>query len=352
MLICFTLVNLEMMRNKFGFATITSSEYVKETLGLVGNLKKLYPKYPLYICSVDNFSHNYFNVMKNRPYNFIASQVWEKRFWNNMKSRMLKRELAYASKPAFIYFLLKKYLDTVVLLDSDILIKSKIDDLINYSKDFSITLVAARHPLRNWQRTNTTGIFSAGVIGFSKIAICGAEWWKQECFDNTVMNAYEGFYNEQKYLDYLIGHFETKVIRDDGINVSATTINNIKPYFSKKNNCWLTKGGRKIRLFHQSRATNHKIYADKEFYIKFGCDFLGKEFPVYKSPKFLKKEKKLKNKSTYVVNVMYNAIFKIFSNFFIFSMYFKRILFNNELRLFSFIYSIFKKKELKEKLRR
>ena len=340
------------MRNKFGFATITSKEYIQETVGLIGNLKRLYPEYSIFICSVDDFSYDYFNVKKHKIFNFNAREVWKKIFWDNMSSRMLKRELAYASKSAFISYLLNNRLDSVILLDSDILIKSKIDDLINFSKSFSVTLTAARHPLVNWKRTNSTGIFSAGIIGFSKKGIDGVEWWKKECFDNTIMNEYQGLYNEQKYLDYLVGHFETKVILDDGINVSATIINSIKPYFSRKHNTWFTRSGKKIRVFHQSRATNHKIYADKDAHIKYGQDYLGKKLPAFKKINLLKENTKGVNKGMDLVNFVFKNSFNVLSTIFVFSIYFKRILFNNNYRLFSFLFSILKKKKQKEKLKR
>ena len=43
----------------FGFATITSSGYIEETVGLIGNLKKIYPKLNFYICTIDNISKSF-----------------------------------------------------------------------------------------------------------------------------------------------------------------------------------------------------------------------------------------------------------------------------------------------------
>lgn len=329
----------------FGFATITSSGYIEETVGLIGNLKKIYPKLNFYICTIDNISKKFFSTINN-VYTFHGEEVWGEEHWINLNSRMLKREVAYSSKSAFITYLLEKHLKSLILLDSDILILSKIDDLIKYTKNFDALLVPARHSLEDWKRTNQTGLFSAGVMGFNQNAIKVLNWWKKECFDFTIMNEYSGYYNEQKYLDYLVGHLYVKILRDEGINVSATILKKIEPYFSKTDKCWYSKNKIKIRLFHQSRATNHPIYEEKEKFYKSGCQIMnitnyernrGKSVTIFKG-------------RVNIVVTFFKIFYIFFENLFFFSIYLKRFISNKNFKILKFIKAIRRKKNLKSNI--
>ena len=253
--------------HKFCFSSISSSEYISETEGLIENIKKFYPQKKILICAIDQKSYNFFS--NNKKCNvFKAKSVWGEDCWKNLKCRMSTAEIAYATKSAFSYFILKKkFYKSTMMLDSDLLILHKIDDLIKFTIQFPVMLMSARHNLEDWRRTNEIGLFSAGIMGFSQRSLSGLKWWMIQCFDNTNINIFNGNYYEQKYLDYFIMNFETKIIRDLGINVSSTILDKTKPFFCKKKKTWFTSDKKLIRVFHQSRTTNHEIYELKKKFI-------------------------------------------------------------------------------------
>ena len=71
-------------------------------------------------------------------------------------------------KAAAAYYLIKKYTDSLLILDADLLILEQIDDIIKSVKKSDVTLISANRDLIDWRRSNDIGLFSAGVIGFSK----------------------------------------------------------------------------------------------------------------------------------------------------------------------------------------
>ena len=77
-----------------------------------------------------------------------------------------------------------------------------------YSKisKFDITLFSSMHPLESWKKQKCWNLFS-WTIGFSSTGLEALNWWKKSCFEKTRVNIFEGIYNEQKYLDYMIGSF-------------------------------------------------------------------------------------------------------------------------------------------------
>ena len=70
------------------------------------------------------------------------------------------------------------------------LILEQIDDIIKSVKKSDVMLISANRDLIDWRRSNDIGLFSAGVIGFSKKSIKGLHWWKSECFNHTNINIF------------------------------------------------------------------------------------------------------------------------------------------------------------------
>ena len=206
------------------FASVTSKNYLDETIGLIYNLKKLYPSKHIVICALDQISEKKLIKIKDDVLIVTPKKLWGTNNWRKMSYRMTFAERAYASKSALAQYIINKISTSVLILDSDLLFLTKIDDVLSKISKFDITLFSSMHPLESWKKTKIVGIFSAGLVGFSSTGLEALNWWKKSCFEKTRVNIFEGIYNEQKYLDYMIGSFNTEIIRDFGVNLSATQL--------------------------------------------------------------------------------------------------------------------------------
>ena len=65
----------------------------------------------------------------------------------------------------------------------------------------------------------------------------------------------------------MIGSFNTEIIRDFGINLSATQLSKRKIIY-KKAHGKIKNTNIKVRVFHNSRVTNHEIYKKKKEFTK------------------------------------------------------------------------------------
>jgi hypothetical protein len=263
-----------------------------------------------------------------------VEKIWGNIFYKNIECRMSVPEIAYATKAAAAYYLIKKYTDSLLIFDADLLILEKIDDVISDVKKSDVTLISANRDLNDWQRSNDIGLFSAGIIGFSKKSLEGLLWWKRQCFNHTNINIFFGNYYEQKFLDYFIINYNTKLIKDIGINLSSTFLKKAKPFFDEKKKKWLTKDKVPIRIFHQSRVTNHKIYELKNNYLQ-DLDLKIKYIET--------KQKKI----IFKIDELINSLREILGNIMFVFIYLKRIFFQKKYTfLFAFKETFIRKKKL------
>ena len=256
-----------MKKIDFCFTIVCSENYILETIGLIKNINRIYPRRKIFIVSLDFQTAKIIKKYNLKCQTISVKEIWGVDFYRNLASRMSTPEIAYASKSAAASYILKNFSKSLLILDADLLILKKIDDIIDFTKKYAVTVVSANRNLQDWKRTNKIGLFSAGIIGFSSDSLFGVEWWKEQCFANTNVNIFLGCYNEQKYLDYLLSNYETKIIRDYGINVSSTFLKRAKPYFNSNKRSWFSEDGKLIRIFHQSRVTDHPIYKKKLEYL-------------------------------------------------------------------------------------
>lgn len=238
----------------FKFATVTSEGYVDQTAGLLLNLRDVHPDIGLIVCALDDQSYQAFAAIDDGLEVVHAREVWGEDHWDNLHARMNRPERAFATKSALALWTLQQDASGVLVLDSDLLFLSATQDLVDTALSHDVLLVAARHSLRYWQKSHIFGLFSAGIVGFSRKGLPAAKAWKALCFDETRAAPSAGLFNEQKYLDYLVGFFDVAVIRDPGINVSPTVLQIVKPQLDA-DKVWRAKDGTPIRIFHYSRST-------------------------------------------------------------------------------------------------
>ena len=323
-----------MKKIKFCFLIICSENYIQETVGLVRNINKFYPNYKVFVISLDlTTEKQLLKFLKEKVIVISGEKIWGESFFKNIECRMSTPEIAYATKAAAAYYLIKKYTDSLLILDADLLILEQIDDIIKSVKKSDVTLISANRDLIDWRRSNDIGLFSAGVIGFSKKSIKGLHWWKSECFNHTNINIFFGNYYEQKFLDYFVLNYNIKLIKDIGINLSSTFLKKAQPFFDVKKNKWLTDSGVPIRIFHQSRVTNHEIYKLKNIYLQ---DFNSKI-----------KSSEIKQKKIIQIDKVINYLRNILGSIIYIFIYLKRILCQRKYNyLYAFRETFIRKKKL------
>lgn len=265
--------------NSFCFCTVASKNYIAHAAGLFANLREIYPHCKFIIGAIDDETHFFFNDSNFSNLLSVTSNIlWGEEYWENMKCRMNTPELAYATKSALAHWCLVNDFNATLLLDADVVVLSEINDLINDCKTYDLVLVPTHHKLPSWKRTQRAGIFSAGVIGCSNGALQSIKAWMMMCFEECTILPIAGLYNEQKYLELLVGHQNTKIVIDHGINLSATTFSRFKPEL-KADGLWYTKDGDMVRIFHVSRTTcsDFPLSKTKEVYNNNGTVLLGKD---------------------------------------------------------------------------
>jgi hypothetical protein len=244
---------------KFGFATVSSEGYIDHTAGLIVNLRTFYPETLIVVCTLDAVSYQAFSFWEDPHLITVSSEtVWDPPFWRNISARMNRSERAFATKAALSAWCLETAVGSLLLLDSDLLFLDKVDDLIELLAKHPALLVASRHGVASWRKSQRFGLFSAGILGLTQKVINEVKLWKASCFDNCSAMPLSGLYYEQKYLDAFVNIPNIALIHDAGINISQTFLRRASVY-RDDTNIWRTKDGTKIRIFHASRTSDKDL---------------------------------------------------------------------------------------------
>ncbi len=241
------------------FATVASRGYIDQAAGLIVNLREFYPEARVVVCALDTATERAFAEIGDA--NVIcapAAEVWGEAFWHNLTSRMSVPERAFASKSALAAWAIETYDSPVLILDSDLLFLSPIDDVIESLHVYNLLLVPGRHPWRDWRKTYRFGLFSAGIIGIGPAALTMALAWRAMCFEACMATPFTGLYYEQKYLDYFVSANGLKILTDPGINVSQTLFKLLAPRRGA-DGIWRVGDGIPLRIYHASRSTHEGV---------------------------------------------------------------------------------------------
>jgi len=261
----------------FCFATVTSQGYIDQTAGLWLNLREKHPDAHLVVCALDDAGYKAFSGVGGEGVTCIrASTVWGEDYWRNICARMTRSERAFSTKAALPEWVLEQGASAVMILDSDLLFLAPVQDLVEKTMAHDILLVASRHHLLNWRKSNTFGIFSAGIVGFGQSGLPAARIWRAQVFEECRSFPLDGLANEQKYLDYFLGFFDVSIVRDSGINVSPTILRLVEPR-QNADGMWVANDGTPIRIYHHSRSADDRqaFAAAKQDYNLRGLARLG-----------------------------------------------------------------------------
>jgi hypothetical protein len=246
-------------RRRIAFVTITSRGYIDQAAGLFLNLREFYPTAEFILCALDTATERAFANTANANLTCVSAvDIWGEDNWRNMTSRMSVPERAFASKSALVAWAVENREHPVLLLDSDLLFLSRIDDVIDCLQSHPLLLVPGRHPWDAWRKSANFGLFSAGIIGVAPAARAMTRAWRAMCFEACMATSLSGLYYEQKYLDYFVSVDGLKILNDPGINVSQTLLKLLAPQ-RLANGAWQVGDGTALRIYHASRSTDEEF---------------------------------------------------------------------------------------------
>ena len=136
-------------------------------------------------------------------------------------------ELATAVKPFFLRFLFARGADAVVFLDPDIEVLAPLDELGRLARAHAIVLIP--HTLRpipaDGRKPTLADLAASGVYNLGFIALGPAtdgflEWWSDRLLRDCLLAPDDGFFVDQRLLDFLPAYFTPHILRDPAYNVA------------------------------------------------------------------------------------------------------------------------------------
>lgn len=203
---------------------------------------------------------------------FFSAESLQLPFLDEMLRKYTALELNSALKPYFAQHLLNtKKADQIIYLDSDILLY---EDIVAYSshsfEDYSILISphALSSPIEDTHQTDRnflrSGIYNAGFFAV-KNDVHGNEfldWWKGKLKNHCFINASEGMFAEQLWLNLApLYHPKTKVIKDPGVNVAYWNLH--ERNITLKGGKYLVNNQHLLIFFHFSGATPQTFKENK-----------------------------------------------------------------------------------------
>ena len=152
----------------------------------------------------------------------------------NLANNIIKKynqdfdKLRWSLKPILLLFLIQKYTDSFIYLDSDLFFYNSYNFFFRYLNDYSILLsphFRSIEPINNedeFIKNFTEGIYNGGFIGANLNGMAALNWWASANYFACKKDMMSGLYDDQKYLDILPARFpKTYSLEHEGCNVAA-----------------------------------------------------------------------------------------------------------------------------------
>jgi hypothetical protein len=170
------------------------------------------------------------------------------------------KELCTATKAHLLdYLIRKKAVDRLQYLDPDILVAGSLDGI--YEKLGAYDIVLTPHLDKDYPDDDllpndgyvlSAGQFNLGFIGInsSENAKAFLDWWKPKLYKNCVIDVLNGYFVDQKFIDFVPLFFKNVLIEKDvGYNVAYWNLHSRR--ISRENGTWQCNGG-PLYFFHFS----------------------------------------------------------------------------------------------------
>jgi glycosyltransferase involved in cell wall biosynthesis len=138
-------------------------------------------------------------------------------------------ELATAVKPWLLTTMLDRGADHAVYFDPDILIARRIEELPGLARAHSIVLTPhLTEPMpRDGCHPNEQSILVAGTYNLGFIAVGDTPearrmlaWWSERLRTDSLVAVAQGFFTDQKWIDFVPGLFDVHLVKDPSWNVA------------------------------------------------------------------------------------------------------------------------------------
>jgi len=165
-------------------------------------------------------------------------------------------ELATAVKPFFLRFLLARGADAVLFLDPDIEVFAPLDELGRLARAHAIVLIPhtlrpipadGRKPTR--ADLAASGVYNLGFIALSPATDVFLEWWSERLLRDCLLAPDDGFFVDQRLLDFLPAYFTPHIVRDPAYNVAYWNLHERRVTWSGAR---YEVAGAPLRFFHFS----------------------------------------------------------------------------------------------------
>jgi hypothetical protein len=165
-------------------------------------------------------------------------------------------ELATAVKPFFLRFLLDRGHDVAMYLDPDIEVFGPLDELARLAREHGMVLIP--HMLRpipsdgrgpTFTALAASGVYNLGFIAVGPAARPCLDWWSECCRRDCLMAPDEGFFVDQRFVDFLPAFFTPCIVRDPAYNVAYWNLHDRQVTWSGER---YEIAGAPLRFFHFS----------------------------------------------------------------------------------------------------
>lgn len=213
---------------KVAFFTICSRNFLAYARTLAQSLKTHHPESDFYVALCDAPDAPFDPA--NEPFPFVYLDDLDLPQWREMSQRYNITEFNTAIKPFVISHLMRKdAADCVVYLDPDILVTSRMEELLSAFAN-GANLVLTPHVTMPAENTEVSdikmlqyGIYNLGFVGFrtGPKTLEIVEWWGRRLINDCVIKLEDGLFVDQKWADLLPAMLSpTCILRHPGYNVA------------------------------------------------------------------------------------------------------------------------------------
>jgi hypothetical protein len=215
---------------KRGFCTIVTVDYLPYAYSVYESLTKQGISFDFHILisdrdrkstpAIKNDANIFYYFYEDFQQNELACKIYQKYYKDNMDC------FRWSFKPLLINHLLHKGRQKVIYVDSDLFFYKSCEFIFEALDEHYIILAPhwrCSDPDKddeNFYKNFTEGIYNGGFIAVSTGGEAAMEWWAKACEYQCVKQPVKGFYDDQKYLDFLSSKFpKVGVLSHQGCNL-------------------------------------------------------------------------------------------------------------------------------------
>ena len=252
------------MSKRIGVFTIASKNYLAYVRVLLKSVAKVHPEYELYLCLADRVD-GYFDAV-SEPFTVVQADAIGIPTLDDMAIRYDIMEFNTAVKPYMFQWLLQnKELDSVIYLDPDIRVYSRLT-AIEQQLATGGTVVLTPHitrPVEDGKNPNDYHMLQAGVfnLGFAAVRRCPegvafVEWWGRRLATMGVADFSKNLFTDQRWCDLAPCFLnDLRILKNPAYNVAYWNLAERHITFDGK---YWSSNGQPLAFFHFSGVNASK----------------------------------------------------------------------------------------------